>query len=504
MDKEKNILKIRANLIKYVDVDDIDDLPRVKVKSIDEFLEAHRVLGKQVIYRYRDNFDDIFFFIDNGVILYIPSEGFETLEDLIEAKSLNLDAKEYYEYLKLGDIEEYRRYKSSGFKSIDEYIKAKELGFVGGLENLVKEGIANKIDDKYVIEYLLYGILEEQEFSNDAELYYFALENGFKNFNELKEALKAGFGNAEEYKDALNRGFKDAYEYNDALSRGFKDANEYKIAKTIGVSSNKELEEYLELKRICENFGLETFEEGYLLKLLMNMKLDGKISLNELYNKLKEKERLLKLKKDMLNRVASLSSLSWYSTRFTTVDDLEEYLINSEIIPYLGEYIKDKKIFKRIYPPKPSRRIVIIDAISIFNNRDVSVDSIKNLIKKIKGAGFKNIIVVMDTATYYKIKGKDICKLLANECDIKIKESKDEAYKLIVDYIRNFGALVISNATFKEYMLKDHTIHGNIKEYIIPFVIENGEINVDVELLRKIYTEVVTKRIEKIKSNVIE
>ncbi|MEO2117679.1 MAG: hypothetical protein ABGW92_04650 [Methanocaldococcus sp.] len=506
MDKKLNILKIRSNLIKYVDVDTVEDLPRIKVKSIEEFLESIRVLGKQVICRYADNIEQIFFFVDNGVIFYIPSEGFKTISDMVEAKSLGLKAEEYYEYLELGDINEYKRYKSSGFKSIEEYKKAKELGFIGGLEKLVKEGIARKIDDnKYCIEYLYYGILEEQVFSNDAELYNFAIEQGFNSFDELVEALKAGFGDANEYRDALKRGFKDAYEYNDALSKGFMNAEEYRIAKAIGVNSKKELEEYMELKRICENFGLETFEEGYLIKILMSMDLDEEITLRDLYNKLKEKERLMKIKKDMLNKLTNLSSPSWYSTRFTTIDDLEEYLVDSEIVSYLGEYIKEEKIFRRIYPPKPSRRIVIIDAISILNDVcNLSPNSIESLIKKIKSAGFKNIIVVLDRATYYKIKGKDVCRFLANECDIKINESEEEAYKLIIEYIKNFGALVISNTSFKDYIIKDSKLsYRDIKEYIIPFTVENGEINLDIELLRKLYTEVVTKRIEKIKSDVV-
>ena len=54
----------------------------------------------------------------------------------------------------------------------------------------------------------------------------------------------------------------------------------------------------------------------------------------------------MKIKKDMLNKLANISSPSWYSTRFTTVDDLEEYLENSEVVSYLGEYLKEEKIFR--------------------------------------------------------------------------------------------------------------------------------------------------------------
>ncbi|AIJ04894.1 hypothetical protein JH146_0043 [Methanocaldococcus bathoardescens] len=506
MDKKLNILKIKADLIKYVDVEEIENLPKVKVKSVEEFLEAHRVLGKHVIYRYKDNFEQIFFFVDNGVIFYIPTNGFKSLSDLIDAKSLGLSAEEYYEYLEFENIDEYKKYKSSGFRNIEEYKKAKELGFIGGLQELVKEGIARKIDDKYCIEYLFYGILEEQLFLNDAELYNFALEKGFSNFDELVDALRLGFGDIKEYQDALKRGFKDAYEYNDALSRGFNDAEEYRIAKAIGVSSEKEFKEYRELKRICENFELETFEEGYLLKILMALKLDETINLKDLYNKLKEKEKLMKIKKDMLNKLSNMSVPSWYSTRFATIDDLEEYLENSETISLLGEYSKEGKIFKRIYPPKPSRRIVIIDAISILENiHNLSSESIENLIKKIKNAEFKNVVVITDMATYYKIKGKEICNYLFNECNIKKVESKDEAYDLIIEYIKNFGALVISNASLKDYILNNskYLSYKEIEDYIIPFTVESGEINLDVELLRKLYTELVTKRIEKIKADVV-
>ncbi|XRO74677.1 NYN domain-containing protein [Methanocaldococcus sp. 28A] len=506
MDKKLNILKIKANLIKYVDVDEIENLPKVKVKSVEEFLEAHRVLGKNVIYRYEDNLEQIFFFVDNGVIFYIPTHGFKSLSDFIEAKSLGLSAEEYYEYLEFGNLDEYKKYKTSGFRNIEDYKKAKELGFINGLKKLVEENIAKKVDDKYIIEYLNYGILEEQTFSNDAELYYFALEKGFKNFDELVKALKAGFGDINEYQDALKRGFKDAYEYNDALSKGFNDAEEYKIAKAVGVLSKKELEEYKELKRICENFGLETFEEGYLLKILMDMNIDETINLKDLYNKLKEKEKLMKIKKDMLNKIVNNSVPLWYSTRFITIDDLEEYLENSEIVSFLGEYIKEEKIFRRIYPPKPSRRIVIIDALSVLGNiHNLSSKSIENLIKKIKNAGFKYIIVVIDMETYYKIKGKDIWNYLVNECNIKRVKSKDEAYDFIIDYIKNFGALVISNTSFKDYIMKNpkYPPYKEIKDYIIPFTIEDGEINIDIELLRKLYTEMSLKRLEKIKETVI-
>ncbi|XRO77702.1 hypothetical protein ACO3VM_04010 [Methanocaldococcus sp. 10A] len=506
MNNNLNILKIKANLIKYIDVDELEDLPKVKVKSVEEFLEAHRVLGKNVIYRYEDNLEQIFFFVDNGVIFYIPTNGFKSLSDLIDAKSLGLSANEYYEYLQFENIDEYKKYKTSGFKNIEDHKKARNLGFIDGLKKLEEERIAKKLDSKYIIHYLYYGILEEQEFLNDAELYYFAVERGFKNFDELVKALKAGFGDINEYQDALKRGFKDAYEYNDALCKGFNDAEEYKIAKAVGVSSEKEFREYKELKRICENFELETFEEGYLLKILMDMTLDGTINLKDLYNKLKEKERLMKIKKDMLNKLADISVPSWYSTRFSTIDDLEKYLENSEIISLLGEYIKEEKIFKRIYPPKPSRRIVIIDAITVLGNmHNLSSKSIENLIKKIKNVEFKNIIVITDMATYYKIKGKEICNYLFNECNVKKFESKDDAYDFIIDYIKNFGALVISNASFKDYIIKDlkYPPYKVIKDYIVSFTIEDGEINIDIELLRKLYTELSIKRLEKIKENVI-
>jgi len=78
-----------------------------------------------------------------------------------------------------------------------------------------------------------------------------------------------------------------------------------------------------------------------------------------------------------------------------------------------------------------------------------------------------------------------------------------EAYKLIAAYIKTFGALVISNATFKDYLIKDSVGYKTINNYIIPFVIKGGDVNVDVELLRKIFTELVANRIERIKRNVI-
>ena len=487
---------IYLNQIKCIEVEEIENLPKIKLKSINEFLELIKTLKKPIIYRY----EDVFFIVDSGAMYYIPAEGFKTLEDLINAKNLGLNAEEYYEYIEFSDMEEYKKYKSSGFSSVEDYNKAKELGFIGGLERLVKKGIAIKKDDKYVISYSTPSTMKEMSFENDASLYYFAMENGFKDFDELVNVLKLGFIDVNEYKDALKRGFKNAYEYNDALSRGFKDAEEYNLAKEMGIKTKEEFDEYKKLKQICEYFGLGTFEEAYLIDILMNMDIGSQITLNDLYKKLKEKVGLLRIKKEVFNKLYSSSTSSWYSIKFLTVDELDEYLSKSEIVKYLGEYDKNTKIFRRCYPSEPSKRFVIIDGISVLNSVDVpSAKYIEEVIKKIKDAGFKHIIII-DTETYQKSIDKDVYEKLAKECEIKKEASKEDAYRLIAEYIKTFGALVVSNASFKDYMIKDPHGYKSINNYIIPFVVKKGEIDIDVELLRKIFTELVTDRIKRLKN----
>jgi hypothetical protein len=496
----KNNAKI---LIKCIEVENIKNFPKIELKSIEEFLDVVNVLGKPFVCKYKDDFEDIFFIVDGGAMYYIPSEGFKTIDDLYDAKTLGMNAEEYYEYINFNDIEEYKKHKSSGFLSIEDYKKAKECGFIGGLEKLVKEGIATKKDGKYMINYYSPSTIGEVSLSNDAELYYFAMEKGFKDFNELLNVLKLGFIDISEYRDAIKRGFSDPHEYNDALSKGFKDAEEYYLAKDIGIKSKEEFEEYKKLKEICKAFNLETFEEGYLINILINMELGSEITLNDLYRKLKEKVGLMKLKKDMLSKLYSSSSTSWYSTKFSKIEELDEYLSKSEIVGYLGEYSKKEKIFRRVYPSEPSKRFVIIDGISVLNSADTpSAKYIEELIKKVKDAGFKHIIII-DVETYKKSKDKEVYEKLSKECDIKKEDSMEEAYKLIAAYIKTFGALVISNATFKDYLIKDSVGYKTINNYIIPFVIKGGDVNVDVELLRKIFTELVANRIERIKRNVI-
>ena len=126
---------IYLNQIKCIEVEEIENLPKIKLKSVNEFLELIKTLKKPIIYRY----EDVFFIVDSGAMYYIPAEGFKTLEDLINAKNLGLNAEEYYEYIEFSDMEEYKNTNPLDFHQLKIIRKPKNLDLLLGLRGLLKK-----------------------------------------------------------------------------------------------------------------------------------------------------------------------------------------------------------------------------------------------------------------------------------------------------------------------------------------------------------------------------
>jgi len=131
----KNNAKI---LIKCIEVENIKNFPKIELKSIEEFLDVVNVLGKPFVCKYKDDFEDIFFIVDGGAMYYIPSEGFKTIDDLYDAKTLGMNAEEYYEYINFNDIEEYKNINLLDFYLLMTTKKQKNLDLLEGLRNLLK------------------------------------------------------------------------------------------------------------------------------------------------------------------------------------------------------------------------------------------------------------------------------------------------------------------------------------------------------------------------------
>ncbi|WP_423792764.1 hypothetical protein ACPB8Q_00760 [Methanocaldococcus indicus] len=475
------LLKIKTIGIEIINFGDFDRYEKIKLDDIEKFLEYVDKLKINTIFKYKDNIIDIFYIVDENknIIYYIDAYGFENLYDYIEAKILGFTAEEYYIFKTLGSLEEYNRFKTSGFKDVKEYLRAKELGYIGCLEILKEHNLVEKyFDDVYLIYYLKNGFKESVAVSNDYDIYKFATNNYFNNFNTFLEALKIGFGNYNEYFDAIKRGFTDAVEYYTAISLGFQTAKDYYNALDLGIHTVKEYEEYKKLSILCALFKLETFEEGYLINILLDLDFNKEISLDDLYNKLLEKRNLLRLKKKINNHVFSnITKPFWYSTKFINIDDLENFLKNSLVIKFFGEYIEDKKIFLKKYTTNPKNILVLI---GLYCHQKPT--NLEDIIRAIKDIGFEYISIISNK----EIKQEGIFST------VKL-ENKDNIKNILLMLINRLNTIIISNIELNDKF-----------ENFIELEIINSEANIDTKILKDIYNNISIKRLKILRNMMIK
>ncbi len=463
------VLKIKSLKLENIEVPNFDEYEMFKINNIETFLS---ILPNNKVFKYKDKFMDIFFTLKDGKIFYIDANGFKTLYDYIEAKNLGFDAEEYYIFKKyFNDLEEYKKFKNSGFSDVKEYFKAKKLGFIGSYRKLVEEKILEPFDGLYILHYLFKGYRESTIINNDCDVYKFCIKNNFKDFNTFLEAIKNGFGNYDEYIDALKRGFTNAYDYNDALFLGFECAKDYYIAKELGIHSYKEYEEYKELKYLCEIFKLETFEEGYLIKYLLSLNFGDKISLDSLYNHLEEKRNIISLKKKVNNNLFfNTTRPLWYSTKFYSKEVLDKYLEYSLVIKFLGIY--EDKIFYKVLTNNPKNMLVLLDLTDFENLENKKIISILENIKEI---GFENFLIIVNESIDIDFNLEGFLNVISS---IPIRK----VFSLLID---NLNLIILTNKNI---------------DAKYTYIIKLSE-NMDFEksILKEIYNEISVRRIENLK-----
>ena len=108
--------------------------------------------------------------------------------------------------------------------------------------------------------------------------------------------------------------------------------------------------------------------------------------------------------------------------------------------------------------------------------------------------GFEKIIIIEKSKTSLSN---------YNNTNVKETDSKEEAYNLIINYVKGMGALVITNETFDEWKKNDRWIARNIHKHIVNYSINNGNIEVDKKIIKELFEEMVEARVNVIKNKVL-
>ncbi|NJE47036.1 hypothetical protein E3E35_06380 [Thermococcus sp. GR7] len=255
-------------------------------------------------------------------------------------------------YFYFWDGNKFYALRRRGYKTFRDLELSVKLGFWDASENLKSiESIGEKVDIDYV-KIIIRGYNKEGKqvtlkFNSEGELFYYAMDSGFEDFNEFVDALKLGFLDGESFRKALSGGFAGASEYFDAIEGGFTRFDEYDEARRLNIPSKWEYDLFKELSLINEKYSLKTIEEAHLIKIICDMPVGERASLLSLWNRLHSERTKVLRRYNIWNR-----NTNWYGEPEILISpkSLEEYLVSSKIIRKFGKYDEKAKLFVRILP----------------------------------------------------------------------------------------------------------------------------------------------------------
>ncbi len=446
MEQIQNISNLEYVQIKQPDFQKIQV---VRIQEIDEFIKLIRLFQPKVIFVVPHDRQKIksqeFCILENGFAFVTSSFEYFRLEDYYEASESGFtNAKEYYQAIaqEFSDVTQYRTSSKLGYRSFEEFENSGQMGFRGCLVSF-REFFK---DSDFP--------LTSTDFTLEAQAYRFAIENGFKSYEELYQAVE--------------NGFIDGVEYKEATANGFTLHDDYKSAKDLGIVNRDIYDEYCKLDNVRSNNFLGSIQEALLFQMLDTMEHEDEISVSGLWNVLKNAEA------DLL--VEEITS--WYTSSFKDQDEFERFLVSNSISGRLGTSFPNKEIFQRIVLKSVSTATIAIDASNVAygsgsteGNEGPKVSNLEVVLHALKGKGFKDLKIFADASLKHNIDNPDQFAVLKNEYNIMEMPAGTDADVFIIKYVIENQCYVISNDRFNDWKEKDSWVRENIDRFRIRFMI---------------------------------
>ena len=292
-------------------------------------------------------------FQHKGMVYSVDSANFRTLEDQADGALKGFEDGTDYYAAKEGnfiDSEEYQHCQAAGFDDRVEYLKAQRIGFVGGVEKLQAAVENGKLSDA---EFKKIKTLQ-----TDAQVYNFAKNFGYDDYDEFENALASGFVKAEatDYREAIEKGFDSSKTFYQAKKGSFNDLTEFQQAQTVGIGDKEDFSRYLELNNIKETYGFRSIEQAHLFEMLSNLEEGKKVSITRIWEMLKSNQKNTNkaqsdvswLDRPIMQMFGGSSKLpDWYSTSFKDIVEVKVFLISNENVGTIGLYDADGEVFER-------------------------------------------------------------------------------------------------------------------------------------------------------------
>lgn len=396
-----------------------------------------------------------------GGLLITESNGYSTLTDYKEASEQGFEqASSYYDA------------KEQGFASVDAYNLSKETD-MNDPETFKAMQQGHYVEGFEEYEQALEGGKLKGSFpdiSNAYDLYSASKNAGFSSWFELLPALEKGFVEAGNYRSATELGYADAAAYHNGQEGGFLHGIEWNEAKEIGCTSRKELRSKIDLDKMDAN-GLK-HDARVLVRMLSKLPQEKLVPVNKL-------QKLLEQELSLFQDNDTKQFRNWFTHQLRDLKSIISFLRKEESVKAFGAYQHDREAFKT---HAIENRMVVLDGSNVAHNskgRGDSTPTVKNLklmVQHLHNKGFKNIHIITDASLKHKIDDLKALEEFAEANDYYQSAPNTSADVDVINYVKRFNCLMVSNDRFREWKVSDPWIEDNIDYYRLTFNIEGNKV----------------------------
>jgi hypothetical protein len=430
----------------------------IELSSLKEFCRYLEVNSIKSVFLVGDGNSQAthFAIAQNGVLLQKPTEGYKQLEDYLEATQQRFpDASTYYDGQQLGysAYEDYSLVKEAGINDRQVFETMKAQGYIKGFSEYnaaMQNGSA---------------LSDIAQAENPYQLYQYAEKQGFISYVDFSEAWKKGFTEAATYKIASERGYKSKADYEAGIKGGFSGAKDYEKAKELKVRDKEDFDRFIELEFLSHT-GYD-YDQRLMLVLISKVAEKKKVGINKLTD-------LLNVAKETYRYKDTGEMPQWFKCGFTDRNSIIDFLTTSDFVKKYGSYDKDGEYFET---NRFQSRKVVIDASNVAHNSNAndnakpSIANVIKLVEELKKRGFTEITVIADASLKHKVSDKEAIKQLKEMAEYLDAPAEKSADVFIIQYVKRYCCLLISNDTFKEWKAQDQWVALNIDYYRLAFMI---------------------------------
>lgn len=396
-----------------------------------------------------------------GGMLQHSAEGYQKLEDYVAAQQNKFpDAATFYAAQQEGysSYEDYQLILEAGINDKLIFDKVKEGGFITGLAEY-SERLKN-----------LHGTPDIGAIKNAYQLYEYAQQNGFKDFNEFKQAFTKGFSDADTYRVASGRGFANLADYKSAEEAGFLSAGDWEFARKHLLRDYADSLRYIDLQAL--HHAGPGHDQRLLLSLLSKLEQGKKVSINKLIEKFEAMQNEY--------RYTDTGEMPpWFVKEFDNKYTITEYLTQNEHVKKYGSYHNDGEYFE---VNRLKDRDVVIDGSNVAHNSQGNENSkplysnIILMVKFLKSKGFERVSVITDAALRHRIADPHLLPELKSLADYTEAPREKPADIFIINHVQKNHCLLISNDNFREWKMQNSWVAENIDFYRLTFMIKGTEV----------------------------